>query len=274
VIRSRNWNWQMDVNFFRNRNMVTLPSDIKQIVIDGFTNEGLFAINGYPLGVIQASYALRDTGKTAVNSKPTGLRIVDNNGNYVSSNQLGIVGDPNPDFKMAAISTLSYKGLSFRMQWDYTKGGDMLAYTPGTVIGRGLTKDTDFDRLLPLILPGVNANTGKPNDVQISASAAYFNNLSGFFGTADIITYDASCIRLREASLSYQVPGSVLTRSPFGGISITFSGQNLWYNAFNFPKYVRFDPETSSLGVSNVRGLEYLTGPTSRRYGVSVRVTF
>jgi TonB-linked SusC/RagA family outer membrane protein len=275
VIRNRNWNWQVDVNFFRNRNMVTLPDDIKQIVIDGFTNEGLFAINGQPLGVIQASYALRDTGKTAVNpTKPTGLRIVDNNGNYVSSNQLGIVGDPNPDFKMAAISTLSYKGLSFRMQWDYTKGGDMLAYTPGTVIGRGLTKDTDFDRLSPLILPGVNRATGKPNDVQISASAAYFNNLSGFFGTADIITYDASCIRLREASLSYQVPASVLSRSPFGGISVTFSGQNLWYNAFNFPKYVRFDPETSSLGVSNVRGLEYLTGPTSRRYGVSVRLTF
>jgi hypothetical protein len=275
VIRNRNWNWQVDVNFFRNRNMVTLPDDIKQIVIDGFTNEGLFAINGRPLGVIQASYALRDTGTTAVNpTKPTGLRIVDNNGNYVSSNQLGIVGDPNPDFKMAAISTLSYKGLSFRMQWDYTKGGDMLAYTPGTVIGRGLTKDTDFDRLSPLILPGVNRATGKPNDVQISASAAYFNNLSGFFGTADIITYDASCIRLREASLSYQVPASVLSRSPFGGISVTFSGQNLWYNAFNFPKYVRFDPETSSLGVSNVRGLEYLTGPTSRRYGVSVRATF
>ena len=274
VIRNRNWNWQMDVNFFRNRNMVTLPDDIKQIVIDGFTNEGLFAINGRPLGVIQASYALRDTGTTAVNpTKPTGLRVVDNNGNYVSSNQLGIVGDPNPDFKMAAISTLSYKGLSFRMQWDYTKGGDMLAYTPGTVIGRGLTKDTDFDRLLPLILPGVKRD-GAPNDVQISASAAYFNNLSGFFGTADLITYDASCVRLREASLSYQIPASVLSRSPFGGISITFSGQNLWYNAFNFPKYVRFDPETSSLGVSNVRGLEYLSGPTSKRYGVSVRVTF
>ena len=273
VIRNKNWNWQVDVNYFQNRNKVTLPSDIKQIVIDGFTNEGLFAINGLPLGVIQGSYSLRDSGTTAVNAKPTGQRIVDNNGNYVSSNQLGIIGDPNPDFKLTGISTLSFKGISFRMQWDYTQGGDMLAYTPGTVVGRGLSADTDFDRTLPLILPGVKRD-GTPNDVQISASAAYFNNLSGFFGVSDIITYDATMIRLREASLSYSLPSSVLTKTPFGSLSITLSGQNLWYNAPNFPKYVNFDPETSSLGVSNVRGLEYLSGPTSRRLGVSVRVTF
>jgi hypothetical protein len=273
VVRNKDWNWQVDVNYFQNRNRVSLPSDIKQIVIDGFSNEGLFAIDGKPLGVIQGSYSLRDTGRTAVSAKPTGQRIVDNNGNYVSSNALGIIGDPTPDFKLTGISTLSFKGISFRMQWDYTQGGDMLAYTPGTVIGRGLTKDTDFDRQLPFILPGVKRD-GTPNDVQISASAAYFNNLSGFFGTADIITYDATMIRLREASLSYSLPSSMLEKSPFGSLSITFSGQNLWYNAPNFPKYVRFDPETSSLGVSNVRGLEYLSGPTSRRFGVSVRVTF
>ena len=273
VVRNKDWNWQVDVNYFQNRNRVSLPSDIKQIVIDGFSSEGLFAIDGKPLGVIQGSYSLRDTGSTAVSAKPTGQRIVDNNGNYLSSNALGIIGDPNPDFKLTGISTLSYKGISFRMQWDYTQGGDMLAYTPGTVIGRGLTKDTDFDRLLPYILPGVKRD-GTPNDIQISTSSAYFNNLSGFFGTADIITYDATMIRLREASLSYSLPSSMLEKSPFGSLSITFSGQNLWYNAPNFPKYVRFDPETSSLGVSNVRGLEYLSGPTSRRFGVSVRVTF
>ena len=261
------------MNYFQNRNKVTLPSEIKQIVIDGFSNEGLFAIDGKPLGVIQGYYALRDTGSTAVSAKPTGQRIVDANGNYISSSNIGIVGDPTPDFKLTGISTLSFKGITFRMQWDYTQGGDMLAYTPGTVVGRGLTKDTDFDRLKPLILPGVGRD-GNPNAVQISASQAYFNNLSGFFGTADIITFDATCIRLREASLSYSLPSSVLSKSPFGSLSITFSGQNLFYNAPNFPKYVRFDPETSSLGVSNVRGLEYLSGPTSKRFGASIRVTF
>lgn len=273
VIRSENWNWQIDVNYFQNRNKVSLPSDIKQIIIDGFSSEGLFAIDGKPLGMIQGLYAIKDTGTTAVNSKPTGQRIVDGNGNYIPSSEIGILGDPNPDFKLTGISTLSFKGITFRMQWDYTQGGDMLSYTSGWLPGRGLTKDTDFDRVQPLILPGVKRD-GTPNNTQISASQAYFNNLSGFGQYLDLITYDATVIRLREVSLAYSLPRKVLEKTPFGSLSLTFSGQNLWYNAPNFPKYVRFDPETSSLGVSNVRGLEYFSGPTSKRYGASIRVTF
>lgn len=266
VVRTKNWRWQLDANFTRNRSLVYgLPSDVKQVVIDGFTNEGLFAINDQPLGIIQGSYIQKDA--------KTGQRIVDGNGNYLASTGIGIIGDPTPDFKLTGISTLGYKGFSLRVQWDYTQGGDMLAYTPGTVVGRGLSKDTDFDRLQGFILPGVKQD-GTPNDIQISASQAYFNNLSGFFGGADLITFDATLIRLREASLSYELPESLLSKTPFGGISLTISGQNLFYNAPNFPKYVNFDPETSSLGVSNVRGLEYLSGPTSRRLGASLRIKF
>lgn len=275
VIRNRNWNWQLDFNYFQNRNKVSLPSDIKQIVTAGFTDEGAFAIDGQPLGILQGYYYIKDTGTTAVSApgKETGLRIVDNQGNWIASGGIGILGDPNPDFKMTGISTLSYKGISFRMQWDYTKGGDILSYSAGSVIGRGLSKDTDFDRQQMLILPGVK-DDGSPNDIMMSASNAYFLNLSGFTAS-DVIIYDASTIRLREASVSYSLPNSVLSKSPFGSLSITFSGQNLWYNAFNTPEFVNLDPETSSLGAnSNARGLEYLTGPTSKRYGVSVRVTF
>jgi TonB-linked SusC/RagA family outer membrane protein len=273
-VRTRNFQWEITANYTRNRNLVyDLPAEVKQIVVDGFTNEGLFAINGYPLGVIQGTYARRDSGTTAVSSKPTGQRVVDNNGNYITSGAIGIIGDPNPDFVSSLINTLTYKGLSLRFQFDYTQGGDMLAYTPGTLTGRGLTKDVDFDRYQGFILPGVKLD-GTPNDIQITSSEAYFNNLSGFFGLADVILYDATVVRLREASLSYSFPTEWFRKLPFGGASITFSGQNLWYNAPNFPKYCNFDPETSSLGVSNVRGLEYLSGPTSKRYGVSVRVSF
>lgn len=267
VIRNKNWRWQLDGNFTLNRSLVYgLPDFVKQIVIDGFTNQGLFAINGQPLGIIQGAYTLKDD--------KTGQRLVGDDGYYITSNALGIIGDPTPKYKMTGISTLGYKGFSLRFQVDFTKGGQMLAYTPGTLVGRGLTTDTEFDRLLPWILPGISQSTGKPNDIQISSSEAYFNNLSGFFGMDDLIVYDATVVRLREASLSYSLPDNIVSKTPFGSVQFTISGQNLWYNAPNFPKGVNFDPETSSLGVSNVRGLEYLSGPTSRRLGASVRVTF
>lgn len=275
-VRNKDWRWQLDGIFTLNRNKVShLPEDIKQIVIDGFSNEGLFAINGQPLGVIKGTYVVKVDPKTGQSTGDPlkGSRLVSPGGDYVASSEIGIIGDPNPDFKLSGISTLEWKGFSFRMQWDWTQGGDMLAYTPGTLVGRGLSKDTEFDRLQALILPGVQAD-GKTNTVQISASQAYFNNWSGFFGMADLITYDATVIRLREASFSYALPVSVLKKTPLGGVSLTISGQNLWYNAPNFPKYTNFDPEVSSLGVSNVRGLEYLAGPTSRRMGASLRITF
>ena len=275
-VQTKDFRWQLDGNFTLNRSKVShLPDDIKQIVVDGFSNEGLFAINGQPLGVIQSNYTIKLDPKTnQVSTDPMqGVRLVGANGDYVASTEIGITGDPTPDFKLSGISTLEYKGISFRMQWDWTEGGDMLAYTPGTLVGRGLTKDTEFDRLQPIILPGVQAD-GSPNTVQISASRAYFNNYSGFFAMQDLIIYDATVIRLREASLSYSLPASILKNTPIGAVSLTLSGQNLWYNAPNFPKYTNFDPEVSSLGVSNVRGLEYLAGPTSRRYGASLRFTF
>lgn len=275
-IRNKEWRWQLDGIFTLNRSKVShLPDDIKQIVIDGFSNEGLFAINGQPLGVIKGSYVEKIDPKTGQSTGDPlkGTRLVSPGGDYVSASDIGIIGNPNPDFKLSGISTLDWKGFSFRMQWDWTQGGDMLAYTPGTLIGRGLSKDTEFDRYQGLILPGVQAD-GSPNTVQISASQAYFNNWSGFFGMDDLITYDATVIRLREASVSYSLPASFLKKTPLGGVSLTISGQNLWYNAPNFPKYTNFDPEVSSLGVSNVRGLEYLAGPTSRRMGASLRITF
>jgi hypothetical protein len=266
VIRGKDWRWQVDANFTKYTSLVyDLPADITQISVAGFTNEGAFAINNQPLGILQGLYTVKES--------KTGERLVNAQGDYIASTEIGILGNPIPDFKLTGISTLTWKAFSFRMQWDYTKGGDMIAYTPGTLLGRGVTKDTEFDRALPIILPGVDAN-GDPNNIQVSSSQAYFNNLSGFFGMTDLITYDATVIRLREASLSYAIPASALSKTPFGSASIVFSGQNLWYNAPGFPKYTNFDPEISSLGAGNFNGYETLAGPTSRRMGVSLRVTF
>jgi hypothetical protein len=176
-------------------------------------------------------------------------------------------------YKVSGISTLGYKSFSFRMQWDYTQGGQMFSGTAGGLLGRGVTKDTEFDRAASYILPGTLEN-GQPNNIQISSSQAYYGNSITNGAADESAIFDATCIRLREASLSYSVPAKMLTKLPFGSISISLSGTNIWYYAPNFPKYIHFDPEASGLGVSNGRGLEFLSGPSARRLGASIRVTF
>lgn len=271
IIRNRNWKWQIDGLFTLNRSMVSgIPASIGYINISGYSNEGTIAKNGQPLGVLYGSYFQRDAA---------GNREVSATGDYVDASGDKIIGDPNPKWKTTGINTISFKKLSFRMQWEYTYGGQMYSGTSANLLGRGVTEDTQFDRTTPIILPGVlqssvtsSSPVGKPNNIQVSATQAYFNNSVGSVDESAI--FDATVIRLREASLSYLLPDKLFKKTPIGSISISLSGTNLWYYAPNFPKYVHFDPEASGLGVGNGRGFEFLSGPSARRFGGSIRVTF
>ncbi len=264
VVRGKNWRWQLDGNFTLNRNKVhSMPDYISQINLNGFSNLGLFAINGQPLGVIQGTMLERDA--------KSGLPVVNNDGWYIKTTDIGIIGNPTPDYKLTGISTLGYKSFSFRMQWDYTHGGDIYSTTVRALLARGVTADLDFDRTLPIILPGVKQD-GTPNDIQTSPTNAYFQSIG--FGPSEVGVYDATVVRLRELSLSYALPSTFLQKTPFGAASLNVSGSNLWYYAPNFPKHTNFDPETTTLSGGAVAGFERLTGPSSRRIGVSLRVTF
>lgn len=266
VIRSKDWRWELNANFFMNRSKVhSMPADILQIEVGGYAGgPGSYAINGKPLGLLQGSYVQTDP--------KTGKGIVDVNGYFLGSSDIKPIGDPNPKYKLTGISTLSYKFVSFRMQWDYTHGGAMFSNTVRTLLARGVTRDTDFDRTLPYTIPNTELQDGSPNNIQQSVDNIYFNAYG--FGPSSVTVWDATLIRLREASLSFAAPASYLKGTPFGSASLTFSGSNLWYLAPNFPKYTRFDPESNSLGVGNAKGLDLFAGPSSRRFGASLRLQF
>ena len=257
--------WEISGQISKNRNIVeNLGTDgsIKRVYIDGFTNLGNFAVAGRPYGVLYGDAILRDAN---------GNFMVGSDGNYLVTGEDVEIGDPNPDWKSTVINELSYKNITFGFQLEYQKGGDIYSTTAASLLSRGLTRDTDFDRSGTVVLPGVNQN-GNVNTTQIGYTQYGFNN-SGFFIREQGV-YDATNLRVREVSLSYSLPKKYLEKTPFGKISISFVGQNLWFKAFNFPKYLQFDPEVSSLGVGNGSGFDYLTGPTSKRYGFNFNLTF
>ena len=196
--------------------------------------------------------------------------IVDGQGNYQAASGQSIIGDPNPDFTANWINNISYKGLSFGFQWQYIKGGDIFSSTVQSLLARGNTVDTDVDRNVPIVLPGVKAD-GTPNDIQTYIGDSFFR---AYFFADEGGVFDATSIRLREISLSYVFPDALIEKTPFGRIGITFSGQNLWYNAPNFPEGINYDPEVLSLGVGNGRGFDFRTAPTAKKVGVTLNATF
>lgn len=267
VIKNTSWNWKVEAIYSMYRNKVyDMPSYAKQISLSGYTALGNYAVDGQPINAIMGIARTRNAQGQFLIDQTTGI--------WDKDGQISIIGNPNPDYKLTGISTLSYKNFGFRMQWNYVKGGQLYSTTANILLTRGLTKDTDFDRTLPIVLNGVSDVDGStPNRVMVSAADAYFTGMLN--NSDDTKVYDASVVRLKEISLSYTVPQSLLSKTKIvKAASIALTGSNLWYLGLGMPKYTHVDPEQNSLGVGNGRGFEYMTSPSAKTYGVNLNLTF
>jgi TonB-linked SusC/RagA family outer membrane protein len=267
-------NVDLGVNFTKNVSKVeSLPEGSKEILINGFTDLGNFAIEGEPLNVIKGTF---------VQKAPDGQLIINSSGDYKPANDIGIIADPNPEWLGSAMMNISWKGLSFAMQWDYVHRGQIYSFSAATMIGRGVSKDLEnFDPTLPLILPGVqevvddNGNVSYvPNTIPLTTSGVFFGNTIIGGSPDDRGVYDATRVRFREVSLSYRLPASMVSQLKLSGISIAFIGNNLWFRAINAPKYSKADFDRTAFGTNNGAGFDYLGGPSARRYGVNLKVSF
>jgi len=274
-------NWNARVNFTTSNSIVTEQAD-DQIIFAGSSNAilgGNAAIQGEQLGVIVGTRIERnDSGEYVVNASGNynveNNMSIDANGNQVAAGTPGsrsitpIIGNPNPDYVMNVINTMSFKNFNLGFQMSHTAGGDIASSTVATLLGRGGIVE---DRKNTFILPGV-LQDGSPNNLQVNNSTYYFNNV--LFGPKELSIYDGSVLRLQEISLGYSFPQDMLDKTPFGSLSITATGFNLWYDAYNVPDATNFDPNVAGTGVGNGRGFDYLNGPSSKRYGISLKASF
>ena len=272
-ILRNNFELSLRTNFTRNISEVTAIADgINQVGIEGYSDLGNFAIIGEQYGIIQG---------TALQRAPNGQPVVGPNGVYLDDPDLAVLGDPNPNFQLNYGGALTVFGVRLNALLTYSDGGVMYATTPSTLMGRGILEETGFDRFVPVIAPGVkesgevNADGSPvyvPNDIQITSTQHYWQN-GGVFHD-EMRVYDATYLKLREVSVAYDLPKSLLSNTPFGAITLTLSGQNLWFRAYGFPEGANFDPEVASLGVGNGQGFELMNVPTAKQFGGSLRLTF
>lgn len=256
--------WNIGLNFTRARSEVkSLGSSLDQVHIAGYANgPANYAIVGQPMNIIKGTVIKRDAD---------GHRLVNSVGDYITADQQDIIGDPNPDYNLSLFNTLNYKNFSLNIQFDYQHGGDMYSVTISNLVGRGATTDTEFDRNLPVILPGYKED-GTPNDIQTSAYKAHFNNIQ--VGPDENQVYDVTHFRLSNVSLSYQLPRTLLSKIAIKDVMFSLTASNLWYFLPNTPQGVNFDPNVHGTSVGSGRGLEFMTSPTARQYGGSIRIQF
>lgn len=266
IIRSENWKFNLAGNFNANESVVTdLAEGTDNILLTSAVigQAANYAVEGQPFGVLLGTTILRDS---------KGNRVVGDNGQYLTNNNPTIIGDPNPDWTTSLIPSLRYKNFNLSAQLQYRHGGDIYSTTAGALIGRGVVDaDTPICRECNYILPGVKED-GTPNDVAITATNVGFQTYFG--GPNELSIYDGTTIRLQELALSYNFSEKNLRRTPFGSLELTLSGSNLWYKAVNFHDDLNYDTNSSSTGVGNGQGIDFITGPSARRFGFNVKATF
>ena len=277
--------WDVFATFTKNKsNVVSLIEGIEQITLStGSSSEPQPTLKpGFPYGFLRGTVIARDDEGNALINPSTGA--------YMQGDELGDLGNPYPDYKMAMSHTFSYQGISLGIMVDARVGGVLIPGSASDQLGRGVTKDTE-DRLGGRILPGIFAdpNTKKPildanggkiqNTIQLTENDLYFSSGStaptfAMNGVQEFQTFDATVFRLSEISLGYDLPKQWLKNTFIGSANVSVIARNLWFHAPGFPKASNFDPGSNSFGSGNVQGIERETAPSTRRIGINAKLTF
>jgi len=145
----------------------------------------------------------------------------------------------------------------------------VLSFTSAAFKSRGAWAPTGVDRDKPRILPGVIPVAGGkaiPNNIEISAQA-YWQTMGGL--QSEFNVYDATVFRLREVSLGYDLPTSVIRSLHLNYIRLSVFANNVFYVAPNS----LMDPELNTQGAGNIRGLDLQSAPNARTIGANLKVS-
>lgn len=279
-INTADWRWDINLNFSTNKNMVDeLYKGIDNIFLGGFEGSSIRIVAGKPYGTIFGFGWLRDAnGNVVINDDPNsdeyGFPILD-------TKEEKAFGSANPDWLLGFRNSVSWKGLTLSFLIDIKKGGKMWNGTRGALYFFGTHKDTE-NRGYKKTFTGVKGHldtdgnlvtSGAKNDIEVTVGEGWLSlgNGNGFFGsnTEDFIE-DAGWVRLRELSVSYMLPKSIVEYTPFSNIILTFTGRNLWLST----KYTGVDPETNLMGAYSAQGLDYFNMPGTRSYNFTISVDF
>ena len=263
--------WDLTWNFTKNNNKVLeLPDEMgDEALIYGFSGgTGLYAVEGDEMGVFKAYTSQRD---------PDGNIIVNSNGLPIATGDVVRIGTMNYKYQMGFGTTLSYKGVSLGINFDYRKGGLMFSRTKDIQYFTGNAMQTAYNDRNPFIVPNSVIDNGdgtySANTTPLSPTNIYnyWNNGADEMDAAFLV--DKTYLKLRSVTLTWDMPSQWFKNIFLTGVSLSLFGNNLWLWT---PKSNTFiDPETTSVG-NDLEGQfgEYSTNPTSRKLGFNVNIKF
>ncbi len=289
-VLTRNFNWTIGLNFSHNTNeVISLYQGLQEIVVGsqfGYSRSSVTMkyIPGESVGDIFGTpisryYAKPDTDPLHVNKSLPVLIGDDGFPELEPETNQKILGNAYPKWIAGIANTLTYKNFSLYFLFDGHFDVQKYDQLNNFMAAFGIAKYTE-NRNQSITFTGVHED-GTPNvnnPVYLGQGigpdgkdygAGYYRNR--YRGASENFVEDASFIKLRTLSLTYNLEQKWLNKTFIKAASVGFTGINLWMHT----NYVGFDPESSSSPAnSNLNGLAGFTYPALKSYLFSLNVTF
>lgn len=279
-ITNENFSWTTDFNWSTNKNKVKKLLNGKDIFLDAspsyFSRQDTHIIReGEAVGVFYglehrgvyqgAGSVLPDGTGTlpgAVAGDPYYTNIEGDGGvGSINTDDRQIIGDPNADFNFGFTNDFRYKNFDLNIFFQGSQGGEIFNLTNVQLYNGDSNATRDV----------LNAWTPDNTSSDIPRIANR-RDLSSRF------VEDGSYVRLKNVSLGYNFPDSLIERIGMQQIRLTVSAQNL----FTITKYSGLDPEVNyyadSAGASGVAnttaGFDFGNYPTIRSFNLGLNLKF
>jgi len=263
----KKFKWSIDFNIARNRNEVSSLGDYTEEAISGGTNDTRLVV-GRPIGnnyLVRFSRVDEATGRPVYFDKDGNETMTWDPANRVST------GSIMPDAFGGLKNDFRFGQFDLSMFWVFTLGGDIYDSSSkrqlGTYDSDGWNHRTDqFDRWR------------KPGDLSkypvLTTTPTTYGSGTPWINTDQWIQ-DGTYARLRNLSLGYNLPESVLRKTKLAKIRVAIAATNL----LTLTKFSGLDPEIArdfenATDRNMSPNITYLTAPQQKTFTFSLDIGF
>ncbi|MFN2396659.1 MAG: SusC/RagA family TonB-linked outer membrane protein [Bacteroidales bacterium] len=278
------FSWDVSANFAKNQSMIIeLAPGVETYTLASSYPNNIEARPGEKYGNIVGYRAQR---------APDGQYLVSPGGSYLRESKKSVLGNITPDWIGGLNNTVSFKGFSLNFLLDFVQGGELTSSTKYQMLAKGTGKFTEEGRRpqdtddqgnqLPYVgvRDGVVAVTDadgnitgyEPNTKAVDGQT-YWAASTAWAENGEFMVLDASYIMLREVMLGYTLQPSLLNKTPFKGMTLTLVGRNLLYLEEHM-EGMGISPESGPTTDGGAAGVEVFGTPTTRTFGLNVKLTF
>lgn len=278
-----NFIWNSDFNISINRNKILELPDGKDILYNnapghwpGFANSRIMR-EGQPLGsfygyIYDGVYQEGDVfipgsgfEQVAGGEKYRDINGKDANGNLtgeadnlLNTNDLTIIGNPNPKFTFGFNNEFRFKGFELVVFINGSQGNDIYSYQLQELENLGAYGYNSTKEALRRWTP-TNTNTDVPA-----------KNLSRSLKPSSRWVMDGSYVRLKNIMLGYSFQGPVVQKMRIQNLKVYVSAQNI----LTLTKYRGYDPEVNYRASNINLGTDYGSYPMAKSLTAGLNIVF